>query len=547
MKRQIMGMKNTYTIYKYVDGEKKVLAHFHNLITARMRQQLAASNGMRIHSIWFGNGSQEPTEADTALTSPLWTFSWNYGNIVSVETPELDTDNTWNIRCTAKIDATSEFVGTVSEIGIYITTGNPGLGMGTHALIKDAEGNPMTITKTDTEVLFVDIHIKYTFTSSSGFEWTPWYYYLMGEGASSKTWPYLPSLCNPMVAMLRAYPDLMTSGNRIGSAVILSNSYNSANHVLTCSGGRFGTENQISQDYINAIAVIPSMFGSQSYESYYPSVPIGVWKFPNAELFPNRKLKDMRVGTGDGATQDFTPPLNLWVRDTEEIYVDDVLQVRGVDYTCDSRNNLSGLYSLNPSIFCTLKNEMVRLNSTQSNCGQHPLKGDLNKVTSGSGNYSRMYLVWDRDHPLEWELEEDPQIGLEADFFQMNAINNTGSNYWRYAIFTLSYSVDGETWADVGSYSVTSTGNSAVSYRFEFPETITAKYWRLSTDVSGCSDAVKNGRFYANGISYLHRNGSPIHFTTPPAADAVITMNAEIDRPMKNTNFIIDVNPTFQL
>lgn len=186
MKRQIMGMKNTYTIYKYVDGEKKVLAHFHNLITARMRQQLAASNGMRIHSIWFGNGSQEPTEADTALTSPLWTFSWNYGNIVSVETPELDTDNTWNIRCTAKIDATSEFVGTVSEIGIYITTGNPGLGMGTHALIKDAEGNPMTITKTDTEVLFVDIHIKYTFTSSSGFEWTPWYYYLMGEGASSQ-------------------------------------------------------------------------------------------------------------------------------------------------------------------------------------------------------------------------------------------------------------------------------------------------------------------------------------------------------------------------
>jgi hypothetical protein len=24
-------------------------------------------------------------------------------------------------------------------------------------------------------------------------------------------------------------------------------------------------------------------------------------------------------------------------------------------------------------------------------------------------------------------------------------------------------------------------------------------------------------------------------------------MNAEIDRPMKNANFIIDVNPTFQL
>ena len=213
MMRQIMGMKNTYTIYKFVDGKKEVLAHFHNLITARMRQQLAASNGMRIHSIWFGNGSQEPSEADTALTSPLWTFSWNYGNIISVQKPEPDTDNSWNIRCTAKIDATSEFVGTVSEIGIYLCTGNPGLGMGTHALIKDAEGNPMTITKTDTEVLYVDIHIKYTFTTSCGFEWTPWYYYLLGEGASASIWPYMPSLCSPLVAMLRAHPDLMSAGH----------------------------------------------------------------------------------------------------------------------------------------------------------------------------------------------------------------------------------------------------------------------------------------------------------------------------------------------
>ena len=131
--------------------------------------------------------------------------------------------------------------------------------MGTHALIKDAEGNPMTITKTDTEVLYVDIHIKYTFTTSCGFEWTPWYYYLLGEGASASIWPYMPSLCSPLVAMLRAHPDLMSAGNRIGTAARLTNSYNGTNHVLTCSGGRFGTENQTSQDYINAIGVIPGI------------------------------------------------------------------------------------------------------------------------------------------------------------------------------------------------------------------------------------------------------------------------------------------------
>ena len=39
----------------------------------------------------------------------------------------------------------------------------------------------------------------------------------------------------------------------------------------------------------------------------------------------------------------------------------------------------------------------------------------------------------------------------------------------------------------------------------------------------------------------------PITFTQAPPVDAVITMNATVDCPMKNSNFIIDVNPTFEI
>ena len=548
MKTQKFGMKNTYTIYKFVDGKKQVLAHFHNLVTARMKQQLTADSGVRIHSIWFGDGSAEPSESDTALTHPLWTFSWNYGNIISTERPELSQDGTWNILCTAKIDASDAYVGTVSEIGLYITVSSSGLAMGTHALIKDAEGNPMTITKTDTEVLYVDIHLQYQLSSSSEFEWSPWYYYLLGNKTAAQSWPQIPVLSSMQIVMLRAYPDLMSNGNIIGNRVLLTNSYDASRHVLTCSNGRFGTENQPTQEYVNAVGIIPGFWGRPSYDYYRPSVPMGFWKFPNPDIFPNTTLSDMRVGTGDGVKVDFTPPLNLWVKDTERVFVDGVLQVRDVDYTCDHRNNLSELYSLNPSIFCDLKNELVRQDSTAtSGMGFHPLKGGCNDVASGSNNERRIYIVWDKDHPLEWELEPDPQIGIEADYFQMNAIQNTGGNYWRYAIFTLSYSEDGETWTDVESFTVTSSSNAAVSYRFVFPETITAAHWRLSTDVSGCSDAVRNGRFFSEGTSYLHRNGAPIHFTHAPADGAIITMTANIDRPMKNENFVLDVNPSFSL
>ena len=101
---------------------------------------------------------------------------------------------------------------------------------------------------------------------------------------------------------------------------------------------------------VNAVGIIPGFWGRPSYDYYRPSVPMGFWKFPNPDIFPNTTLSDMRVGTGDGVKVDFTPPLNLWVKDTERVFVDGVLQVRDVDYTCDHRNNLSELYSLNPSI-----------------------------------------------------------------------------------------------------------------------------------------------------------------------------------------------------
>ena len=547
MKKQTLGMKNTYTIYKYVGGEKVILAHFHNIVVNRLKQQITGDQGFRIHSIWFGDGSAEPSATDTALTHPLWTFSWNYSNIISVETPSLDEEGVWNIRCTARINADAAYVGTVSEVGLYITVGSSSMAMGTHALIKDAEGNPMTITKADNEVLFVDIHVQYQLSGSGGFEWTRWYYYLLGEGSASQTWPQLPALNSMMINMLRSYPDIMTNGVRIGSEVLLSQSYDVNTGVLTCSNGRFGNTNQPTQEYVNAVGIIPSFISRPSYDYNRPNIPIGVWKFPNPEIFPNATLADMRVGTGDGQTADFTPPLNLWAQDTERIYVDGALQVRDVDYTCDHKNNLSRLMSLMPSNFCTLKNEMVRLASPASNAGQHPLKGGINKATTSSNNYGRMYLVWDKDHPLEWELDADPQIGMEADGFYLTGIASTANTSWRYAVVRLSYSENGTDWTEAGVYTVTTTNTTMTAYDFVFPETINAKYWRLAIDVSACSDSLKAARFYASAPSYLYRNGRPIHFNTAPAAGAVITMTAEIDRPMKNDNFILDVNPTFSV
>lgn len=545
-----IGMKNTYTIYKMEAGQKKILAHFHNLITDKMRNLLTQNNGVEVHSVWFGSGSTEPAASDTQLTKAIWSFGWNYSNVISVKAPYLTEDGTWNIEFTAKIDATTSYTGTVSEVGIYCVNGSSGgMFLATHALIKDAEGNPMTITKTDTEVLYVDVHIQYQLSGDSNFNWTKWYYYLMGNANSSGTWVQLPALNAMKIAMLRAYPDMMSNGNRVGSEVQLTQSYDASTGVLTCSNGRFGTDNCTSQEYINAVGIIPSFWSSPNYDYYRPGLQIGYWKFPNADIFPNKTLKDIRIGTGDGATTEFAPPLYLWVKDTEKIYVDGVLQVRGVDYTCDHCNNLGNLVSLHPSTFCTLKNEMVRQSSAATTyMGYHPLKGGGNDVSSGSNNERKVYLKWDKDNPLEWEIDEDPQIGLAADYFQMSEIRNTAGSYtyWKNAVFILSYSEDGTEWTEAGRWTCTDNTYSA-SHKFEFEKTISAVHWKLDADVSGCAEGIKNGRFYTEAVSYLQKNGEQIVFTSAPAADAIITMEADIDRPMKNSNFILDVNPTFQL
>ena len=294
--------------------------------------------------------------------------------------------------------ATVNYNGRVTAVGIGSTivtaTTNDGTNISAacHVTVKSQMANDCFVIP-DTEVLYVDIHLQYQLSSSSEFEWSPWYYYLLGSKSASQSWPQIPVLSSMQIVMLRAYPDLMSNGNIIGNRVLLTNSYDASRHVLTCSNGRFGTENQPTQEYVNAVGIIPGFWGRPSYDYYRPSVPMGFWKFPNPDIFPNTTLSDMRVGTGDGVKVDFTPPLNLWVKDTERVFVDGVLQVRDVDYTCDHRNNLSELYSLNPSIFCDLKNELVRQDSTAtSGMGFHPLKGGCNDVASGSNNERRIYI-----------------------------------------------------------------------------------------------------------------------------------------------------------
>ena len=127
-------------------------------------------------------------------------------------------------------------------------------------------------------------------------------------------------------------------------------------------------------------------------------------------------------------------------------------------------------------------------------------------------------------------------------FIAYTSMTSSSASYntnWNNAYWTIRYSSDGEEWNDAGS--VTIANNEA---ELVLPNKVTARYWSFTI-----SNRITGNWFSAQSYDSIMAYGEqkPITFATPPAEGAVIKMNATVNCPMKNENFIIDVNPTFSV
>ena len=564
-----VSIHNEYTIYKEHNGCRTKVAKFTNLVLDSFYKAMATDAGVYPYAVWFGTGTSEPLASDTKLTKGCWQPTDNM--VESYGEPYIAEDGSWNIMFSAYLPATTSYVGTVTEVGIYFyATSNF---LGTKALIKDSEGNPISITKADNEKLIIDVHMQILLSGSDGFTWNPYfmydYYntYRYGNSGSNAVLGtvYIPSFMSLTITLLEAWPDIFSSGNNIKSNVSYniirgSQSYNAATKILTYSKGRFDTEYVTTQRYVNAISINGGRTSTRSDLYYNSPIPLGWIAFPNADIFPNYTLDDLPVGVGDGIITEFKPPLNYWVKDTDKVYVDGVLQTRGVDYTCDNINNLDNLPELYPTAFSTLHNKVIQIGSVTVNgyatlAGMHPFKQGAIAQSYKNLEYRPLKLEWDAQHPLMWELDPDNPLGNTADIFCFDiGFKSKDSNeaYIDNVTIILYGSNDNTNWTEIDRTTYTpslySDKNRYTTYKhtFTFDEPKTYKYWKLDADVSNCCEATKTADFYANTRFYIKHLGKNIVFTNPPASGAKITMSADIDRPMKNSNFIIDFNPTFQ-
>lgn len=512
----------------------------HNVVTTQMSLYFmgALSCGGYSHQGAFryldcGDGSNEPTGGDTAMSHRIW------GDIGISSVPRIQlAGNRTAVEVTYRfiIPATGTYVGSLRELGLRVSESSySNSKLVTHALLKDAEDNPITIEKTDLEQLDIDYTLAFIFSEPaagvfSSF-WPYWVYANAVKGTPTTVCPrfnmntayengqfsYGLCLCSPKVKEILVgtarvfyfgYPFVSNTGNQ----------YNRTQDTANLRNVYYNNRIRAEQGNVHYI------HGTALGNAYQLRA-----SFPDATLMNPVTLADMPVGVGDGATTEFKPPLNFWMADTETLYADGTPLVRNVDYTCDPFNNLDDLEELYPTSHAiTIAGKI--LSTSISNAG---ISNKLYRASEYASLRTSHLIGAIPNTPqiIELPLEEDSERDYSIDsWYILREINTNISSV------TVSYSNDGETWTQWGILSSITTSFQKLSGPL-----VTAKYWKFEVAAASWPSS------YSTSLRlYARRTGAKIIFTNPPADGVVITMSAQIDRPLKNDKHVLDWNPTVQ-
>lgn len=549
----------------------KEVAAFQNIVTSRVYDFLAGffENSQRVIENWsinnmrFGSGNREPSAGDSNMTSLLWEVRCSRHAVAIA-----DDLSCTSITFRSVLPATPAYVGDITEVGLWGWTPNHWCLM-THALIKDAEDNPITIQKTD----LMELTVLYTL-EFHGQPTNPGCHTLANGCIVSEPNTAMPKFNGEYKLMpltfgkeyMRVIDGKKTFFRGAHLQGYLSTAgavtdWNPSNRTYSVSSRRLTAE-QFNIHYINAMGVGSGISC--------------IYSFPDVNIFEDTLLEGMPVGQGDGVTQEFRPPLNFWIADSETIYIDGTPLVRDVDYTCDWFNNLDNLPELFPSLrsICAggailfdtefTMNLSYQTNRAWYNRGEytpgasngfwwgvdrcagfnrHLLPSGIQTPNSAAASRA-ITITPDKPLILEMLFEEDSGMDWSVDKWYLcwAATGNTWAASTIRPTIKISYSSDLETWTDIEGTTTLTNGNVIT---VNLPEAIIAKYWKFAI-VSTAAWPAYSERNCGNLFVTGRRTGRNIRFANPPASGAIITMDARIDRPLKNNKHVIDFNPVLQ-
>lgn len=177
-----------------------------------------------------------------------------------------------------------EFVGSViTEVGIASTESSNALV--THSLLKDSEGNPISITKTATDVVTIYATVFVT----------------LSESDPTLKWIELPNN-NALINFL--------IGNTAIPGVTYGTIYDAfvGGYALANGAAVSWTPDIPNKKLKSNLTRIPTTQGNGYVAKAFGATNIFMKKIPSAGLFEGQPLVDVPIGTGDGVKTKFTLP-----------------------------------------------------------------------------------------------------------------------------------------------------------------------------------------------------------------------------------------------
>lgn len=486
-------------------GEVKGKAQAENIILNALWTRLLTPATYNSY-IFFGVGTGELSASRTSLFSHLG-YKANTSRVLS------DVRDSGYFSCRHAIQlAPEEYVGKVlTEVGIGHSASSSSLV--THAMLKDMNGNPTSITKTALDVIniYSTVYVSFSpttainlgmdldaagnkvFMSPAGFDYPiRWLF-----GVVEPTGQYLNFL--GMRGAMYAYQD--TSHSNLVYRASATRTLDVANKKATF----YARVPVGSANFAQGILGVELQLAAYENFSTYTSGKRLIVDLMDSSIFSGSQIAGENIGTGDGETEDFSSDYVIGSGGAV-VKVDGVEQTSGV--TVDTMKPVSD------NIFPFMRT-LYRI---------WP-----DGVSSGTAYQDPMQWL---PYPNGESLTSGGNMVWENTMYQTHGISSiTTSTGLR-----VSASTDLINWSVVGTAGSSDTAIAvAETYKYY-------RYWKAEVVGAGSYQAVRPAVICGD----LTGNTANIHFATPPAVGAVVTVDYTTPVVAKDSNHVFDLTLELQ-
>jgi len=496
-------------VYDAVTGELKQKAQAFNVICNTFWSRLlnVSSNKWsplaRFNYVIFGGGSGTPSAADTELFSRIGSRS------VSTFTDTNDRrTGVASRQAVATLNAEDNVGAVITELGI----GYDSTHITTHALLQDMNGNPISIEKTDTDVIKIYATIFVHWPDGGWYGGSVNFISGFGSGSGSD-YGFLNVLTGHHGDIYNQQTSVyfIKAGKHVTQA---DGSNKSDTNTLTVDGAN--RKVTVKSRYAAATANLPIralwMFdyfggGNYGFTTMLLVLTLGNWYTAPA-------ISGEAVGTGTGAKTGFATAFP--VKTGGAVYVDGVA---ASDVTVRS----------GPADATNMEQWFNMLNGISASRGAISASGaPLYSYNGGAESVTSDGIHMTLNPGYYLYALENPFYSLGISKF---SVKSTSSN----AAITIEASDDCANWTTVAT--ATAGYNSYVDIAVP-ADLKNKKYFRFSNSGSSGSGS---RQYYIHAVADVADTASNIIFQTAPASGAVITADYTPDCVAKDSNHVFDM------